>query len=355
MKQSIKRFLFLLLFFFRGFFTFKKKVILFSIPTHPNLGDQAQLMCTEKWIKENFKGYKFISITHLYVPFNREGFMSLLLNINLFQWVILRLIIRKNDIFIGHSGYFFIDHHGGWYSYDFLLQGWKNKFVILPQTVNFYTPVVKQRISRTFGNKDNLILLCRDEVSYKKAQEMLGTTKILLFPDIVTSLIGTRRYTHNRDGILFCMRNDIEAFYSPSDIDALMKRFGNTRMEKVDTTLNVPERKMRHNRDKLINDMIDKFATYKVVITDRYHGTIFSAIASTPVIVIHSADHKLSSGVNWFPKELFADNVQFADNLEDAYDKAQGLLKDNCRVYDNPPYFKEKYWDKLADQIGIVR
>ena len=58
MKSELKRFLQLIAIFFKAFFTFKKKVWIFSIPSHPNLGDQAQLMCTEKWVRENYDGCK---------------------------------------------------------------------------------------------------------------------------------------------------------------------------------------------------------------------------------------------------------------------------------------------------------
>lgn len=216
--------------------------------------------------------------------------------------------------------------------------------------MNFYAPVVKRRFSDDFGNKSNLTLLCRDEVSYNYAKEMLGTTRLLLYPDIVTSLIGTREYKNPRDGVLFCMRDDIEAFYSPADIDSLMQRFGNIRKEKVDTTLQITEKEMRLHRDSLINAMIEKVSTFEVVVTDRYHGTIFSAIASTPVVVINSADHKLSSGVKWFPKE-FGLNVQFANSLEEAYQKTSLILEGKEHM-DNPPYFKENYWDKLFERLS---
>lgn len=350
MRNEFKRIVFLLLLLLKGLSTLRKKIFLFSVPTHPNLGDQAQLMCTEKWIRENFPDYLLIEMPHLYLPLDNGNPKALLFNTKFIQYIVLKLIIRKNDIFIGHSGYFFVDHHGGWFSYDFLIKNWKNKFVILPQTVNFYTPVVIERASKTFGNKPNLTLLCRDEVSFKKAKGMFGNTKLLLYPDIVTSLIGTRKYDNVRNGVLFCMRDDIEAYYSPSEIDSLMLRFGNIRMEKVDTTLKIPSKEMKKYRDKLINDMIEKISTYQVVITDRYHGTIFSAIANTPVVVINSADHKLSSGVNWFPKDEFGDNVQFAKNLDEAYIKAKDMLS-RSELKRNPPYFKENYWDNLAKII----
>lgn len=349
MRRDLIELISLFFILLKGLFTFKRKVFLFSIPTHCNLGDQAQLMCTEKWISENFKGCQLIEMPHICVPFINNP-KSLLMNKTFFYYVVLKLIVRRQDVFIGHSGYFFVDHHGGWYSYDFLLQHWNNKFVILPQTVNFYTPVVIQRASRQFGNRKNLTLLCRDEVSYGKAKEMFGTTKLLLYPDIVTSLIGTRTYGNPRNGVLFCMRDDIEAFYNETDIDKLMRRFGDIRKEKVDTTLKISSKEMKAHRDELINGMIENFSTFKVVITDRYHGTIFSAIANTPVVVINSADHKLSSGVNWFPKNEYGDNVQFAKDLDEAYDKANAILGKDT-ISKNPPYFKENYWDKLANLL----
>ena len=350
MKRILFDILNLIAYFLGAFFTFKKKVLLFSIPSHPNLGDQAQLMCTEKWIKENFSNCKLFKFPHLCYPFS-NGCKSFLFNYTFWAFLALKLTIRKKDVFIGHSGYFFVDHHGGWLSFDFLLQHWNNRFIILPQIINFYAPVVKQRASRIFGNKANLTILCRDEVSYENAKQLFGTTKILLFPDIVTSLIGTRTYTTERNGVLFCIRDDIEAFYSQDDIDNLMNRFGNARKEKIDTTLRISKTEMRKHRDELINKTIEKIATYKVVITDRYHGTIFSAIANTPVVVINSADHKLSSGVKWFPKEVFASNVQFAINLEDAYEKANAILNSNEKLLKNSPYFKEKYWSKMIEMI----
>lgn len=342
------RIILLIFFFLKALFTWKKKVILFSIPTHPNLGDQAQLMCTEKWIKENFKDYSLLELGHLHIPFD-YSIKGMFLNIEVWQHIILKLVIRKHDIFIGHSGYFFVDHHGGWYSYEYLLKNWpKNKFVIFPQTVNFYTPAVIDRVGHSFENKPNLTLLCRDEISYLKAKKMFGTTRLLLYPDIVTSLIGTHAYNNYRDGVLFCMRDDIEAFYSPDDIRTLMDNFGSIRKEKVDTTLKISSKEMRKHRDDLINSMIEKFSTYQVVITDRYHGTIFSAIADTPVIVINSADHKLSSGVKWFVNEGYGDSVQFANSLSEAYDKAILILQKKTTIT-NPPTFKQKYWDKLIE------
>jgi exopolysaccharide biosynthesis predicted pyruvyltransferase EpsI len=328
-----------------------KRLYLLCEPTHANLGDQAQLMCTLKWLKENFPYHKVVMVGYMFGAFDiflKTRVKDILV---LLKYAWLKLTVRKDDIFIGHSGYFFVDHHIGWTTLAFIQKYFpNNRMIILPQTVNFYSPVAKQLASRCFGNNDNITLLCRDKVSFDNAKELFGSTKLLLFPDIVTSLIGSKHYDGKREGVLFCMRGDVEAYYKPEQIDALMVRFGNVRMEKTDTTLhNISTKGISKNRNNLIWQTIDKFASYQAVITDRYHGTIFSAIASTPVIVINSADHKLSSGVSWFPKDQFGDYVQFANDLDEAYDKAMAILNRTDLEYKNPPYFKNEYWDRLLE------
>ncbi len=333
--------------------SFRKKVILIGYPTHSNLGDQAQLMCTYKWIKENYSDCKVIAIPcHTYF----EGITPYPIII---IWSIafalifgtLKLTIHKNDIFIGHSGYYLVDHHGGWYKFVRIAKIFpKNPFTIFPQTFNMYNPFFTKTLVSAFDKHENLTLLCRDEVSYNRAKTLFKHINLLLYPDIVTSLIGTEQYDFNRDGVLFCMRNDVEAFYSKEAITDFRSRFS-CKTELTDTTIFVSEREMAKRREELIYQKIKEFSHYRLIITDRYHGTIFSQIAATPVIVISSADHKLSSGVKWFPKDLFDKHIYYAKDLEEAYLIAQQLLSDRDIKYTTPQYFKENYWDKLAGLI----
>lgn len=336
-------------------FSRQKKVFILCQPTHANLGDQAQLMCTDKWIQSAYPNSKIIHLGYFKRTLNLNNSLKEFLNEFSFRITLytLKYKVRKQDLFIGHSGYFMVDHHNGWKMFTDIMKYFpNNKLIIFPQTVNFYTPFIKHYISNCFSNNKNTLLLCRDETSYKNAQELFPNTPLLLYPDIVTSLIGTYESTKEKEGVLFCMRDDIEAFYTSEQISELINRFGDIRKEKIDTTLhNIIPEEMDKKREEIIYQMIKKISSFKVVITDRYHGTIFSAIASTPVIVINSADHKLSSGVNWFPKNEFKETVQFAENLNEAYEKALSILNSN-KQYNNPPYFKIKYWDNLKEHLN---
>lgn len=330
-----------------------KKIYLLCEPKHTNLGDQAQLMCTLNWLKENYPHHRIVRFGYMFGVFDFNMKSRLKDMLLLFKYLYLKLTIRKEDFFVGHSGYLFVDHHIGWATFSFITKYFPNqKIIILPQTINFYSPVAKQIAARSFGDKNNLMLLCRDNVSYENAKQLFGNTKLLLFPDIVTSLIGSMNFDSTREGILFCLRNDIEAFYSKEDIQEFASRFGNIRKEFTDTSCKTTGKVMEKRREQLVYDKIKYISSFKVVVTDRYHGTIFSAIASTPVVVINSADHKLSSGVDWFSEAQFGVYVQFADSLDEAYDKASSILKRKDLSYNNPPYFKQKYWDKLTNEIN---
>lgn len=351
MKRLLLKFADLIPFFFLLLFCTKKKIFLMDPPPHPNLGDQAQLMCTYKWLAKNYPDYKVINlaILHTTLNFGRYSYLFLYSFYSLLVQVILKLFVRKSDIFFGHSGYFFVDHHDGWKLFDEMLYMFpKNKMIILPQTINFYTPFVLDYAKRRFSNKSNLTLLCRDEKSFENANKWFPGTKTLLYPDIVTSLVGSYPYNDKRDGIIFIIRNDVEAFYSKQEIRELENRFGNIRKEEIDTMLTTKNwKEIASKRDIYIYDTIKKISTYKVAITDRYHGTIFSAIASTPVIVISSGDHKLSSGVKWFEKAGLSKNVMFVNSLDEAYNKAKEIISSNNPVQTNN-YFNENYWDKLS-------
>jgi exopolysaccharide biosynthesis predicted pyruvyltransferase EpsI len=98
------------------------------------------------------------------------------------------------------------------------------------------------------------------------------------------------------------------------------------------------------------------FSRYRVTITDRYHGTIFSLAANTPVIVIKTTDHKVTTGADWF-KGVYDDSVFVAESLDHAYELAGKILKN----YNYPilrSYFKENYYDRLSalvDNLGKSR
>ena len=112
------------------------------------------------------------------------------------------------------------------------------------------------------------------------------------------------------------MRNDKEAFHQPEAIEQLRRKLEEfITTEQTDTTVDIPPDEVIADRKRILHSTFDYFSRFQAVVTDRYHGTIFSLIGNTPVVVLNSNDHKLASGVKWFP-ESFSGHVYFAETLD---------------------------------------
>ena len=309
-------------------------IYLFSNPTHSNLGDQAQTYCILDWFKEYYPNYNVICVPQ---KITTDKTLNKI-----------RRKLKSNDLLFVHSGYLIFDPHPELpFICDVVKRFSDRKIVILSQTIHLTKQEILTNVQDVFNNHSDLILMCRDEVSFLKAKTFFPNCKLLLYPDFVTLLIGTKTYNNKRNGILFCLRNDLEKFYSNKELDSLISKFENVCTDKYDTTIQKNAYTWKFNRKNLIDKVLDKFSNYQLIITDRYHGTIFSQITSTPVIVLSSSDHKLSSGVKWFPKEYFGQNVFFANDLDEVYSMANIVLKRNGKIVENSSYFKNEYFLKL--------
>ena len=117
------------------------------------------------------------------------------------------------------------------------------------------------------------------------------------------------------------------------------------KVDKTDTTKKISHSEIVKNAEAYIMSEIERYSTYKLLITDRYHGTIFSLVAGTPVIIIKSTDHKVVTGAEWF-RGVYDDYVYLADSLEDAFEIAERLYNEE-RDHIMQPYFEEEYYNKL--------
>lgn len=317
-----------------------KTIYLFASPTHSNLGDQAQLYCWYQYFAEQYPAYRIIDVPCRIAD---KTLLSLI-----------KSKIRLDDKLFVHSGYLIYDPHPELSFISNVVDFFPEKEItILPQTINLEKERIIKRVATSFNNHPFLNLICRDKVSYKKAQILFHKCNLSLMPDVVTSLIGTKTFStwrNRKEDVLFCLRNDGEKFYSASELEDLRQSLGELKTRVLDTTINVSKRSWLKNRAHYIYNKIEEFSKYKVIVTDRYHGTIFSLIANTPVIVIASADHKLSSGVDWFPKEEFGKSIFFANNLKEVRNLVFSIIASPIHIQ-NPDYFKTNYYSKQIQMI----
>ncbi|RCX19270.1 exopolysaccharide biosynthesis predicted pyruvyl transferase EpsI [Anaerobacterium chartisolvens] len=317
-----------------------RRIWYLCVPLHPNIGDQAQAYCIRKWFMAYYPEAEVVEL------------LSDAVNSNSFNLLgEMKKKIKPADLIFFQSGYTSIDTHRDEITHRIIAGKFKdNKIIFFPQTVRYTCELQKQITAGIYNGHAHLMFMARDRVSFETAANAFKNARVLAYPDIVTSLIGKYRFNNSREGILFCMRNDSEQLYEKTQIEGLRKRLSFVGPSDItDTTIKTSYRDLRANIEGILDSILDKFSRYKLVITDRYHGTIFALIANTPVIVIDSTDHKLSSGVDWF-KGIYDEYVCFAKSLEEAYDLACVVMKREYE-YCLQDYFDRNYYQKLYGLI----
>lgn len=288
----------------------QQRIYYLGITEHPNLGDMGQHYCILNWISKNFPDSELLSFKSSTVVNPFVDFPSKL-----------KTIYRPNDIIIFQSGYCTQDLGG---DHELMHRMIIDKIpyakiLMMPQTIFFQHEKNKKRTSKSYNQATNMLFLARDTVSYNMAKEMFPNIEVQAFPDIVTTLIGKYTFENERKGVCFCLRDDSEKFYSDKELQNLKKQIEEIEpITTTDTTISTSEEKIRKNLQHYIEKQIIFFSKYKIVITDRYHGTIFSLAAGTPVIIIKTNDHKVITGANWF-KGVYDDYVYVASDLKEAY------------------------------------
>ena len=154
---------------------------------------------------------------------------------------------------------------------------------------------------------------------------------------------------------MLCVRNDSEKKYTDSEIKQLKDKLQKAGLfcEISDTNSELPLNELIAKFDFELEKTLKFFAKHEVVITDRYHGTIFSMISNTPVIVIATNDHKVKTGTEWF-KGIYTKSQYNADSLDEAYALALKIVNEKQQIV-NEPYFKTEYYDKLKELFEKVK
>lgn len=312
------------------------RIILLGAPAHSNLGDQAQTYCIQSLVRKIWpeRGVAVFEGNPL-----RKNYYYLL--------YFIRKIIAPEDILFVHSGYHCTDLFQKEEDLNEKIVRLfpERKIVFFPQTIHFKSEDSLERSKKIYNSHGNLTIMCRDEVSYGLAKEYYTKCKLILMPDVVTSLIGRRSYSENRKGIMLCLRGaeNEESNITEEQKQLLINKLTELREVKVtDTDSPLKWSEIREKRGEVIEKEIAFYSQFELIVTDRYHGMIFSLIANTPVIVIPSSDHKLSSGVRWFPKEIYK-KISLITDCSEIWETARKLLCED-KVYENPPYLYNRYF-----------
>ncbi|MBR0061781.1 MAG: polysaccharide pyruvyl transferase family protein, partial [Selenomonadaceae bacterium] len=301
-----------------------KRIFVMGTPAHGNLGDQAIVWGELTILKNYFPDHEVIDIPYDYLT---GGFGEIFWGLGF-------------DKFVCDTGTIFL-HGGGnlgnlWVNEEELRRKLiekfpDNKIVIFPQSVCFTADDAGRKelelSSKIYNAHENLHLMTRDENSFNLAQKIFPNVNKYLMPDAATSLHGILDEVQiKREGVLFVLRGDKEKVRDDKKIETLQTSFHNANIpfEVIDTVIN--ERVTELNREPKVREVLTKIRESKLVITDRFHGVIFSFITRTPVLAFKSFDTKISSGIKWFenvPSVFYAEDENWA-SMENFINRALG-------------------------------
>lgn len=322
----------------------KQRVFYLGVTAHSNLGDMGQHYCICKWINENYPDVDLIKVESDTVVFPQTNFIS-----------VLKQYYREGDVIVFQSGYTTQDMGGNHEEMHRLIcDNMPDAHILmLPQTILFQHEENKLRCSNSYNQAKRMLFLTRDMVSFNSAKEMFHDIHVEAFPDIVTTLIGTLSFNHDRKGICLCRRDDTEKYYAEKDLMNLKQKLEMlTPVTVSDTTIAKSYQEIRADLKASIEGEIEKFSKFEATITDRYHGTIFSLVAGTPVIIIKSNDHKVVTGADWF-KGIYDDYIYVAEDLDDAY-RIYTEISQKQLDHKLQPYFKKQYYDQLKAKFENI-
>lgn len=178
----------------------------------------------------------------------------------------------------------------------------KNRIVAFPQSTFYSTdkPNFLAKSESIFSAHKQLTFTARDKASFDFMSMNFRENNILYCPDIVLTLKkADNSVKRKKNKITLSVRSDKESALSSGQYKNLLTYLKKENYEIVfrDTELG----RVHINaeaRDQKLADIWDEYRSSSLVITDRLHGMIFSAITKTPCVAINNNNGKVLAAYN---------------------------------------------------------
>lgn len=292
-------------------------------PEHQNIGDQAIAAVTMEYINFTMSGIKVREI-----PIDKFAR----------RLPCLKRRISAKDIIVMHGGgnmgnVYWRHERARW---EVIKSFPNNRIIIFPETIYYEDTSFgrsEQKISEQIYNSHNNITICaREKTSFEIMKKIYSKCNVLLTPDIVCYTDRWKEAVSNRKGALILFRNDIEKCVKDTKlVDGIVERMGYN-ISYTDMMYSRKGYTGKYNRDRIVAEKISQITKSELVVTDRLHGMILSAITGTPCVVFWGYNHKIKSYYDtWFKDVSHIELVDDIDGLENAI----------AKVLDNEPNMEQ--------------
>ena len=270
-----------------GHFLGRKKILIALAADYANLGDVAITHAQAKFLKACLPGYEVLTFPCASTFIKMKALKS---------------VCTPDDIVTIVGGGNMSDLYDSLEDARRFVIGHfpNNKIISFPQTINFSdTPKGRKELRKTiqvYGMHKNLHLVAREPVSFEIMKRTFPATPVYLAPDIVLSL-AISELERSRQGVLLCVRDDAESAFPSGERSEFVNRLTTSIVNVcvTDTVIPINDRLPIAERVAQFKSLLAIFLRSEVVVTDRLHGMIFSAITGTPCFVLQNNNHKINA------------------------------------------------------------
>ncbi len=202
-----------------------------------------------------------------------------------------------------------------------------SEITIFPQTIFFdYLEKNGGESSANYAKATKLTIVAREKYSYELAKKIYKNATVLLTPDIVF-YESLQTYEKRGDVVRLCLRSDKEGLLSSADKEKILSCIGeNVEFFDMQQPFNISVQ----DRAAYLDEVLKKYRTAKLIVTDRLHGMIVSAVTGTPCIVLNSKSYKMKGSYEWV-KDL--GYIKMLDNADEFLTVYNGLKNIQNTIY----------------------
>ncbi|MFV0197395.1 polysaccharide pyruvyl transferase family protein [Empedobacter falsenii] len=322
-------------------------IFLLQTPVHINIGDHFISVAEIQFLETHFKDYNIVEVHEDRVNnFLKHG---------------KKLVQPQDRILIhggGNLGNEYIHHEN--LRRQIIQTFLTNKVIILPQTIHFSTDetgkIELEKSIMAYANHSDLVICAREEKSYDFAK-INFRNKVLLVPDSVLQYrIGVEESNHSikKETAIAVLRSDRESMLNDENRTFITDTLSAKYKHVIKTDMFYENKEVVINnavlRQRLIDEKLTLFRNSNLVVTDRLHGMIVSAISGVPCIAIGNYNHKIIESFKWI--KLSSNTLFIHDILElpKAMRDVEELVKKigECRT---PQQALSKNYKQLIDEI----
>ncbi len=295
----------------RNWKTSKKRIFIFMIPEHGNVGDYAIAYAELAFFRDYFWDYDVLTVT------TNEWINA--------KAAIIGYIQPDDIIFFNGGGYLGDLWEGDRENYRSVIELFPgHKIIFFPNTLTFKDGTQENEVCKEeviwLGKHNNICVMFRDYRSFKVFNQYGG--KAFFFPDMVfyagvcKRLFSSREESHKRNekSVLLCLRNDRE---KAADSDELIRKMqAQDEYQYESFSVNAERYLPFSDGYDYIKKICKKMKQFDCVITDRLHGMILSVISDVPCIALDNRTKKVKGVIEWLPDKRMVSYCDDIDGIE---------------------------------------